>query len=233
LLRNCETILAAYLERPLHPAIAASGVSGKHPCSFSRGLRASRDCDQRFCDRLTTSKQTAGTGQSIRGPKLSSAQCFRGPPTRSWRENEHRPAAVGAPQARRGGSPSAMWQRRVATLAPGFAGDPSVADSTHPTPAPLIPSWTDPPPPQRWHPRQEPQFRPRPPTSESNPTKTKRFQKSNAASSQTGVRRSPPLRSLTPTHLMNPYPTTQAHPSHPARQSHPIRPPTPRQSIPT
>jgi len=145
LLRNCETILAAYLERPLHPAIAASGVSGKHPCSFSRGLRASRDCDQRFCDRLTTSKQTAGTGQSIRGPKLSSAQCFRGPPTRSWRENEHRPAAVGAPQARRGGSPSAMWQRRVATLAPGFAGDPSVADSTHPTPAPLIPSWTDPP----------------------------------------------------------------------------------------
>jgi hypothetical protein len=45
--------------------------------------------------------------------------------------------------------------------------------------------------------------RPRPPTAVSNPTETKQSQKSNAASSQTGVRPPPPLRSLTPTHLMD------------------------------
>jgi hypothetical protein len=53
-------------------------------------------------------------------------------------------------------------------------------------------------------PRLKPPFRPRPPTAVSNPTETKQSQKPNAASSQTGVRPPPPLRSLTPTHLMDP-----------------------------
>lgn len=47
-------------------AIAAPGVAGSHPCSFSRSLRASRSYCQRSCD-LRTSKQTAGTAQSIWG----------------------------------------------------------------------------------------------------------------------------------------------------------------------
>ena len=44
--------------------------------------------------------------------------------------------------------------------------------------------------------------RPRPPTAVPNPTKTKRFQKSNAASSQTGVRPRPTLRSHITIHLI-------------------------------
>jgi len=43
----------------------------KHPCLFSRGLRANRHCSQRSGDRLTTSKQTAATKQSI-GAKIFS-----------------------------------------------------------------------------------------------------------------------------------------------------------------
>ena len=70
LLRNCKTILATYLKRPLHLR-SLPLASGKHPCSFSRSLRANRHCSQRSGNRLTTSKQTAATKHSIGRQKLS------------------------------------------------------------------------------------------------------------------------------------------------------------------
>ena len=78
-------------------------------------------------------------------------QCFRGPPPRSWRENE---SAV----------PAVFPRHKAQAL--------------------------------------QTKVRPRPPTAVSNPTKTKRSQKSNAASSRTGVRPRPTLRSHIPTSLI-------------------------------
>ena len=164
LLRNCKTILATYLKRPLHLR-SLPLASGKHPRPFSRGLRANRHCSQRSGDRLTTSKQTAATKRSIVGsigranPEISRFY---------WAS----PLKVGAKTK----APSPRRRLRQLLVPPSLAATPGSPTSV----------------------------RPRPPTSESNPTKTKRFQKSNAASSQTGVRPPPPLRSLTPTHLMNP-----------------------------
>jgi hypothetical protein len=63
-----------------------------HPCLFSRGLRTSRDCDQRFCDRPTTSKQTAATKHSIRAKNFSGSTRIPSVSGESrqktWRQNE-------------------------------------------------------------------------------------------------------------------------------------------------
>jgi hypothetical protein len=95
----CENCDAAKLRN--HPgrisraalaAVFATLVSGKHPCLFSRGLRTSRDCDQRFCDRPTTSKQTAATKHSIRAKNFSGSTRIPSVSGESrqktWRQNE-------------------------------------------------------------------------------------------------------------------------------------------------
>jgi hypothetical protein len=77
--RNTDLALSTYslvnvgLTRPKchtscdrHPGVWRTSVP-----LLERGLRASRDCDQRFCDRPTTSKQTAATKHSI-GAKIFS-----------------------------------------------------------------------------------------------------------------------------------------------------------------
>jgi hypothetical protein len=51
------------------------------PCKPSYG--------QRFCDRLTTAKQTSATGRPIRGAKVSEAQCLQGFAAETWRDSAH------------------------------------------------------------------------------------------------------------------------------------------------
>ena len=156
-LRNCETMVAAYLERPLASAIAASGVSGSHPSRFSSELRASRNCGQRSCDRLS-GKLAAGCDASVDCEAetfdgKAKVQCFRGMASETWRQNE---SAIPPPQG------SSARRARL---------HPPPGPQAQPRPTHLAP--------------------PRPPTAVSNPTKTKQSQKSNAASSQTGVRPRP------------------------------------------
>ena len=147
--KNCGAAKTAELQNhPGHISQAAPTsaiatlASGSHPSRFSSELRASRNCGQRSCDRLS-GKLAACCDVSVDREAetfdgKAKVQCFRGPPPRSWRENE---SAV----------PAVFPRHKAQAL--------------------------------------QTKVRPRPPTAVSNPTKTKRSQKSNAASSQTGVRR--------------------------------------------
>jgi hypothetical protein len=70
-----------------HPGVWRTSVP-----LLERGLRASRDCDQRFCDRPTTSKQTAATKHSIRAKNFSGSTRIPSVSGESrqktWRQNE-------------------------------------------------------------------------------------------------------------------------------------------------
>ncbi len=96
-------------------SIGGAGVAGLHPFRFSSGLRASRSCGQRSCDRLTTSKQTGAMAGAISGAEVSDGQRLRGFAEKTWRTNAHGGGHEAGGRLAAGGAELRRWPipRRV------------------------------------------------------------------------------------------------------------------------